>query len=123
MAVEWRWNEKCGEATINRLHGNGKIKPTTVNLYKGNAYLIMLDEWEENGQEMWNMYSFWLDKNHMKNCLGLTKGKDYYNIYDTGTTKLTSITINKKKCSNYKEIVTALVQAFDTIDIKIISEE
>lgn len=60
----------------------------------------------------------------MKNCLGLNKKGGYTeNIHNKPYCKLTKIRIDKKKCRYTKEIVTALVQAFDNIEIEIFSEE
>lgn len=122
MAIQWLWNEKCGEATIKQVI-EGEEKYFTFNLYVGNAYLIFLNEWEEDGQEKYSLWSFWADKEHMKRCLGLDKkDKDCYNIYNVGWQTLTKIKLNKKKCRYTKEIVTALVQAFDDIEIELFSE-
>ena len=122
MAIRWQWNEKCGEATFKRETENGWIEQT-VNLYVGNAYLIMIYEWEENGEGLYQMFSFWSDKQHMQNCLGLNK-KDGYteNIHDTFRDRLCKIRLNKKLCKHAKDIAQALVQAFDEITIEIYSE-
>ena len=123
MAIQWRWDEKCGEATFTDNY-NGNERTYTVNLYTGNAYLIFIDEWTEDGVDRYSLSNFWADKEHMKNCLGLNKKKGYEeNIHDKPYCRLTKIKINKKKCRYTKEIVTALVQAFDTINIEIYTEE
>ena len=119
MALNWRWEDKCGEATIvdieNREH--------TLNLYEGNAFLIFLREYEEGGYNMYSLWSFWADKEHMKNCLGLNKKKGYTeNIYEDGSSKIIKMRLNKDKCRNIKDITTALVQAFDNINIEIYKE-
>ena len=88
MSLNWRWDERCGEAVIQQ---NGK--DWTVSLYQGNAFLIFLYEYQEDGQNMYQLYNFWADKQHMKNCLGL----------------------NQK--------TQALVQAFDDLTIELYSEE
>lgn len=119
MALNWRWEDKCGEATIvdieNREH--------TLNLYEGNAFLIFLREYEEDGHNMYSLWSFWADKEHMKNCLGLNKKKGYTsNIYEYGSSKIVKMRFNKDKCRYLKDITTALVQAFDNINIEIYKE-
>ena len=78
MAIQWKWDEKCGEATLRQTAGDD-AREFTLSLYTGNCYLILLHEFEEDGKQMYNMHSFWADKKHMENCLGLTKGKE--NIY------------------------------------------
>lgn len=122
MAIQWRWDDKCGEAIIRQKFGD-ETKEFTVFLYTGNCHLIFLNEWEEDKVKKYSLYNFWADKEHMKICLGLGKDKDYDNMYDDGTTKLVKIRLNKKKCKYTKDIVNALVQAFDDINIEIFSEE
>jgi len=83
----------------------------------------MLNEWEEDGEKFWSMSSFWADKAHMKNCLGLNK-KDGYtsNIHNTPYQKWTKVRLNKTKCRYFKDIVPALAQAFDNLTIEIVNE-
>lgn len=114
MSLNWQWNQKCGTATF---YDKLAEKEFTVNLYEGNAYLIFLNEW---GDGRYSLYSFWADKQHMNNCLGLSKGyKDnIMNDYQV----LTKIRLNKTHCHYIKEITTALVKAFDEISIEIFKE-
>ena len=123
MAIQWRWDEKCGEAIIQQMIGE-ETKEFTKTLYTGNCYLIFLNEWKEDGVDKYSLHSFWADKAHMKICLGLDKRKEYAgNMYNDGLNKLVKIRLNKKKCRHLKDIVAALVQAFDNIEIEIYSEE
>lgn len=117
MALQWQWSEKCGEAIFHNL-----VADTTfsVNLYEGNAFLIFIDEFKENDENMWRMYSFFVDEAHAKNCLGLTKENS--NIFDTGTVRLEKIRINKKVYGKTSKLVNLLVKAFDAIEIEIYSE-
>lgn len=117
MALHWRWEDKVGEAVI-RQQGD---KEYTMSLYEGNAFLIMLWEWEEDGEEKWNMYTFFADEQHMKNCLGLNKKGGYENIFD-GRDELVKIRINKAKYHYTEKLVKALVKAFDNITIEIYKE-
>lgn len=123
MALHWNWDEKCGEATLTQKQADGTEAEFTISFYTGNAYLIMLNEFEEGGQQKWSMFSFWADKQHMKNCLGLNK-KDGYtdNQYESGFSRITKIRLNKAKCRYIKDIVPALVQAFDNLTVEIYSE-
>lgn len=84
----------------------------------------MIYEYTENGTDKYSLYSFWADKEHMKNCLGLNK-KDGYgnNMYTEGYDRLLKIRLNKAKNCYTKDIVAALVQAFDSIDVEIYTEE
>lgn len=76
MSLNWNWKEdKVG--TWTEKHGDME---NTYNLYSGNALLIMIAEWNEDGIDKYQVASFFCDKDHMKNCLGLNK--DYkQNIY------------------------------------------
>ena len=116
MALYWDWKESVGDATFEV----NNEKEVRITLYEGNALLIMLQEYQDDGEDMYNMFHFWLDKNHMKNCLGLTKGHD--NAYDNDCIRLKKIRLNKTKSRNYKDIITALVKAFDNIEIEIFTE-
>lgn len=116
MALNWNWNEKIGELTITETL-NKECREFTYNLYEGNAFLILIREWDEDGEKMYSMNSFFLDKTHAKNCLGLTKG--YNNILDRRYSTVTKIRINKTVSKNWKDIVMLFAQAFDNIDIQI----
>ncbi len=120
MAVQWKWDEKCGEATLLQEVG-GVEKEFTLSLYTGNCHLIMLMEFEEDGVEKYSMESFWADKEHMKACLGLVKGKT--NIHNNKWSRITKFRLNKAKCRYWKDIVPAVAQAFDDIVIELYTEE
>ena len=60
MALNWLWKDKCGEATIRFWDGEER----TVNLYEGNAFLIFVNEFEENGRNMYTVWSFFVDEAH-----------------------------------------------------------
>ena len=112
MALHWKWDEKIGEANLIGVDG----AEFTLSLYEGNALLIML---HENG-ECWNMYSFWADKDHMMNCLGLSKScNGDGNMYDRDGQRITKITINPDKSHNWKVFLPAMVRAWDHLDIEI----
>lgn len=115
MALNWSWSEKCGEAVFEQ-----RGKEFTVNLYQGNAYLIFIYEYEEDGNNMYNLFTFWADKVHAKRCLGLEKG--YENLYSDERDKLKKIRINKSKFSKTSEMVGLLAKAFDDLVIEIYTE-
>ena len=127
MAVVWSWDEKCGDATfVSKRPGSEKEYVTKTNLYTGNACLIFLNEWtDDDGNDMYSMYSFWVDEPHMKNTLGLNpkRGEDNYNYFDTPECRMTEIRINKAKCWQWKKILPALVKAFDNLKIELFTEE
>lgn len=117
MALNWRWSEKVGEADIQQ-----KGIEFTCSLYQGNAYLIFLYEWEEDGQNLYQMHSFWADKDHMKNMLGLNPKSGFaINDFNLESERLVAIRINRKMRYT-KEIVTALVQAFDNLKIELVGD-
>lgn len=119
MALNWRWEEKCGEAVIQQ----GE-KEFTVDLYQGNAFLIFIYEYQEDGQNMYQLYNFWADKQHMKNCLGLNQKEGYGdNMFGSPDCKLVSVRINKEKYRYTKDLILALIQAFDDLTIELYSEE
>ena len=124
MALNWLWKDKCGEITlVQKIDAEGNEQEFPITLYDGNCYLIMLHEYKENGQDMYNLFGFFSDKAHMKNCLGLNK-KDGYtsNIYNTPYQRFTKVKLNKNKCRYFKDIVAAFAQAFDNLTIEIVNE-
>ena len=65
MALRWDWNEKIGELQINS-YG----EDFTISLYEGNALAIFIHTFtDENGTERYNLYNFFSDKEHFKNCI------------------------------------------------------
>ena len=84
----------------------------------------MLSEFKgKDGEDLWNMYNFWADRDHMKRCLGLVKGYETYgeNSYEGEWLK---IRLNKKKIdkTRLKDIVGALAQAFDNLTIEVYTD-
>lgn len=122
MALTWRWNEKVGEAVVAQTI-DGETTTYTKTLYEGNAFLIFLSEWDEDGKHMYNLYTFFADDAHAKRCLGLDKKSDMTNIFLDGWQTLIKLRINKAKCRNWKKIVTLFSQAFDDITIEIYTKE
>ena len=121
MALHWQWSERCGEITVEQKQEDGTWKQYPVRLYKGNAYLIML--WENDEDSTYSMYSFFLDKDHAKNCFGLNKkDKESRNIFDRGYERWAKIRLNKAKYKYTKDLVTMLAQAFDNLTIEIYSD-
>lgn len=115
MELQWSWNEKVGEATFNSYTGD----EYTCNLYQGNAFLIVINEYTEKGEEKYNLISFFADKQHAKNCLGLNKKYSPDNIWGNAVFYLDRITIYKDKYSYTKDLISLLIQTFDAINIQI----
>ena len=59
MAIRWEWDQQIGELDIEQ--GEKKF---TMTVYTGNALMIFLYEKEKTYQ----MYNFFTDKEHFKNC-------------------------------------------------------
>lgn len=106
MALNWKWNNKVGEMNIIDFTGEKRA----VSLYEGNTYIIMLNQWKENDEEYWSMYGFWNDEKDMKACLE-----------QKGTDTIIGFNFDKKKLKKTKlrKIVSAIMDAFDEVTIKI----
>ena len=128
MALRWDWNEKCGEAfEVQKLKNEDGVDIEhhfKLNLYTGNACLIMLYEFEDDdGETRYSLANFWADKEHMKNCLGLNKKQGYTeNIHNKPWDRFVKFRLNKNKCRYINDIVPALVKAFDNIEIEIYTD-
>ena len=127
MSLNWKWNEKMGEFVIKyRNTYEEEWKTEHIDLYEGNAFLIMIHEYKENDKDMYELWSFWVDKIHAKRMLGLDKKyKDTYgkNTYTGDCTKIMRVRINKAKSRNWKEIVALVSEAFDDIQIELYTKE
>lgn len=123
MAIHWDWKDKIGTATLVQTWPKEGEKEYTLHLYQGNAFLIMLNEWDEDGQTMWSMFNFFADKDHAKNCLGLNKkDPDSTNILNSGFNRVTKFRLSKKY-RYLKDLVPMLAQAFDDLTIEIYKED
>ena len=116
MALNWQWSNKCGTVTMSAKSGS-----YTYNWYEGNAMMIIIDEYHDNDtdKDMYNMIGFFCDEEHAKRCLGLMKGTT--NIYEEYP--FTRVTINKAKCTKWRELMDILASAFDNIEIVLTKEE
>lgn len=121
MSVNWSWDGKCGEITVSqRVDDRKGWEEYKVSVYNGNCLAVFLYEFIEDGEEKYNFWSFFSDKDHAKNCLGLSKGAN--NIFDTPYQRITKIRLNKKKCRYFKDLVALFAQAFDNISIEVYTE-
>lgn len=117
MAVTWDWNKEIGTVDIVNY---GEV--VRYHLYQGNCFLIMLYEFTgDDGKDKYTMHSFFADKEHAKNCLGITKGYD--NMFNTEYERIEKIRINKGKYRYTKDLVDMLIKAFDNISIEIVNED
>lgn len=94
MAVTWSWKEKLGELHFSQKHPSGAFYKYKLTLYCGNCLAAILYEFKdkETHKNMYQFNSFWGDKDHLKNCLGLAKGYD--DLYSDETNKLTKVKLN-----------------------------
>ena len=115
MALNWDFKKLAGYAQVRV--GEEEVK---YKLYQGNAYLIFVYEYEENGEEYYTVPMFFVDRDHAKNCLGLNKKQGYTeNILCRPSFQLQKIMINKKQYRYTEDLVKLLTKAFDFIDITI----
>lgn len=124
MSLNWSWSNKCGEVNYEYETIEGK-KETTFSLYEGNAFLIFINEYKEDDQDMYTLWSFWADETHAKRMLGLDKKyPDTYgnNSYENKRDRITKFRLNKAKSRNWKKIVKLLAEAFDNVDIELYTE-
>lgn len=104
MALNWQFSQRAGVIFLP----SGQM----LTCYQGNAYLIMLNETKTE----YTLVSFWADAEHMRNCLGLSRG--YGNIYsDWSGAKWV---LYKDKCKNASKIAEALVRAFDAVTVQVL---
>lgn len=61
MSLNWNWNETIGYIELEK-----PLEKWKFRLYHGNALLIALAEDEERN---WRMHQFFVDVEHLKNCL------------------------------------------------------
>lgn len=116
MALHWSFNERLGTAIFSVKDG----EDMECSIYQGNAFLIFLNEYKKDNTDYYDMVTFFVDENHMKNCLGITKGYTT-NILNEENFKLKAIELSKN--TRYLDkIIKHLVKGFDNIEIKIYTE-
>lgn len=111
MAYNWDFNKKAGTITFDGV---------TRNFYKGNGFMIVLDEWkdEKTAEDLYHVVWFFIDKQHAKRCLGLEKGS--YDMFEGNVDK---IVIYKDHCDNWKDIVDIFTKSQPNIVIEIHPKE
>lgn len=112
MALRWDFNQVSGTITYG-----GK----TFRWFEGNARMIILNEFQENGKEMYNLEGFSFDDDHLKNILGITKG--HTNVYVDFGTPVTQLTVYRKYTTNWDKLIKIFVKAFPEIEITLKDEE
>lgn len=67
MSYNWNWSKDIG--TVDADVWNKKDDSCKMKIYKGNGYAIFIGEWKENGEDKYLVYTFFVDKQHLKNCM------------------------------------------------------
>lgn len=117
MALHWEWNKKVGECEVQQFFENS-VKRYRLSFYEGNALLIMLREFHnDSGQDCWEMFSFWADEAHAKNCLGISKGCE--NMYETEYMKLNNFVFYRKGFRQFNTVVKLISKSFKNVNIRI----
>ena len=121
--LQWNFDQKIGEVEIFNYD-----RVITCNLYQGNAFLIMLYEYKEDGKDMYALHNFFADETHAKRCFGIDKRyKDSYgkNNFNQPTYKMQKIRLKKSVYGeqNTKKLVGMLIQAFDNLTIELYEDE
>lgn len=106
MALQWNFDQVSGTITYG-----GK----TFRWFQGNARMIILNEFQENGKEMYNLDGFAFDDEHLKNMLGITKG--HTNIYIDFGTPVTQLTVYRKYVTDWEKLIKIFIKAFPEIEI------
>ena len=126
MALNWLWDEKIGELIVESYRGDKQFE-YPVQLYEGNAFLIMLYEYtDDEGNELYNMWNFFLNKTDAKKRLGLQENEDgkFRNIFEDDTYRtIKKIRLNKTKSRNFKDIIEVFSKGFRNITIEIFTSE
>ena len=109
MALCWDFTKKAGIVTEKLQDGSS----ASFNFYEGNALMIVTNEFTEDGVERYNMRWFFIGDDHAKNCLGITKGHE--NMFGPGG--ITSLSIYRDNCRQWKKLVDYFTRAFPGITI------
>lgn len=122
MALNWDWKESCGTLTVSNRKRNkdgwtDEWEDMEVKLYQGNAWLIMLHEWKEDNEDYWEMFSFFVDEAHMKNCLGLSEGHENMFLSHEKWQKLKKLSLIKDKNRYTNKIVKAFKKAIPELEV------
>ena len=113
------WNDISGYVMVQENIPNGR--ELRYNLYgedKCNCFLATVYEYEgDDGHTYEQLQWFFTDERHGKIMLGLQKGND--GRKENYLVEVNRIVIFKKKCANWKKIVTMFAEAFDNLMIEI----
>ena len=72
MSINWNWKDNIGVLKVKKIfYTNDKeeFKEFYIQIYEGNADLIFIYEYEENGQNFYSLNTFFCDLPHLKRCI------------------------------------------------------
>lgn len=117
--INWLWKNKIGSIAFTAEYNGQKIK-TTYQMYRGsNCLCVLLYEYQENGKNMYSLFNYWDDFNHLKKYLGLDKrSSSQTNYYD----KASHLQLNSRFTESLK-IATLFMKACPKIDVHLSYEE
>lgn len=98
MALIWNFEKRCGTVTMK--------DGFTRYMYEGNAFFILLNEWKEDGGDMYSLYTFAVDPAHAKECARRA-------VYDN----VTSVVLYKDVCREWKKISAFFAEYCDGVTI------
>ena len=99
--LKWQWTDKIG-VIVKRGFDNQEYH---LNIYTCNGFIVILKEWEKDGEQLYTVSDYYLDKKDLKKALGLEKGyTENYWAYDV-------IGLNLKQCKTTTEILKMVVVA------------
>lgn len=84
MAVHWTWKEKLGTIHCERQLPEEILK-FDLTIYNGtNCLCAIVYEYEDNGKDVYNFWTFFNDVSHAKRVLGLAKDCDgeFKNLFE-----------------------------------------
>lgn len=118
MALHWSFKERAGLVTEVQ---NGH--EFTLPFYVGNALMITLYEYTDDGKDMYDLMWFFTGIEHAKNCLGLQKNTHGEKENMFGENGVTKLVIYREWCRDWQKIVDLFVKAFPHIVIEIYEHE
>lgn len=101
MSLNWNFKKDFYGVMITRYQTKDETIVNQYNLYDGNALMIACFETNKKYQ----VRDFFTNKDHMKNCLGLTKG--FENIHEDREIKL----VLKPNSKSAKTIAESFIKA------------
>lgn len=103
MAVTWDWNTKVGYYELEQKHGED-TRTFRVEMY-GGGNCPFVEIWENKSDNTYQVQGFWVDKEHGKRMLGLSKNYDgkKENLYENDYNHITKVVLNPL-VKGYKDI-------------------